>query len=141
MRVTRNKKLLTWTYEQYFADCCNFGKALIALNITPHRSVNIIGFNAPEWSITFYGSIFGNCLPVGIYTTNGPEACHYVASHSEAEVVVVENQEHLKKFLQIWQDLPLLKYVVVYNDKLPENIPAQYKSKVKNKINAKNFGK
>jgi long-chain-fatty-acid--CoA ligase ACSBG len=59
--------------------------------MTKMRSVNIIGFNSPEWIIAFYGSIFGRFLPVGIYTTNGPEACHYVSENSEAEIVVVEN--------------------------------------------------
>jgi len=49
--------------------------------------------------ISFYGSIFGYYLPVGIYTTNGPDACEYVAKHSDSEVVVVENREHLYKFL------------------------------------------
>ena len=53
--------------------------------------MNIIGFNAPEWSISFYGSITANILPVGIYTTNTPEACYYISNHSEAEVLIAEN--------------------------------------------------
>jgi long-chain-fatty-acid--CoA ligase ACSBG len=47
------------------------------------------------------GSIFGFFLPVGVYTTNGPDACKYVAEHSDAEVVVLESKEHLKKYLQV----------------------------------------
>lgn len=74
----------------------------MALGITEQRSVNIIGFNAPEWHISFYGSIFGNFLPIGVYTTNGPEACHYLCEHSDCEVAVVENREQLKKYLKIW---------------------------------------
>jgi long-chain-fatty-acid--CoA ligase ACSBG len=89
-----------------------------------------LGFNAPEWNISFYGSIFGNFLPVGVYTTNGPEACQYVSSHSDAEVVVVENKEHLEKYLKVWDELPLLKYVIVYDDKIPENLPEKFKGKV-----------
>lgn len=97
-----------------------FAAALLSLEITEFRSVNILGFNSPEWFISFYGSIFGYYLPVGIYTTNGPEACQYVTSHSDCEVVVLENRTHLEKYLKVWNDLPNLKYVVVYDD---ANIP------------------
>lgn len=45
--------------------------------------------------IAFYGSIFGFYLPVGIYTTNQPEACHYISEHSDCEAVVLENKEQL----------------------------------------------
>ena len=37
-----------------------------------------------------------------------------LSSHSEAELVVVENQEILDKYFLIWKDLPQLKYAVVY---------------------------
>ena len=63
------------------------------------RAVNIIGFNSPEWLIAFMGSVLGFFMPVGVYTTNRADACQYVAEHSDAEVVVVENAEHLEKYL------------------------------------------
>jgi long-chain-fatty-acid--CoA ligase ACSBG len=47
------------------------------------------------------GSILGFYMPVGVYTTNGAEACHYVAEHSDAEVIVVENNTHLDKYLAV----------------------------------------
>lgn len=58
-----------------------------------YASVNILGFNAPEWMIAYYGSIFSFNLPVGIYTTNQAEACFYISDHSDCELVVVENEE------------------------------------------------
>lgn len=101
-----------------------FGRSLIALGITPFRSVNIIGFNSPEWVISFYGSIFGFYLPVGVYSTNGPDACQYIAENSDCEVVIVENQSHLDKYIKVLHRLPLIKYIVVYNgtiQKVPTN--------------------
>lgn len=128
--VKRNNKWLTWTYANYYIDCCNFAKAMISLGLTPYSSVNILGFNAPEWVIAFYGSIFGNYLPVGLYTTNNPEACKYVTLHSEAELIVVEDKIQLKKYLKIWKDLPKVRYILIYNDVLPKDLPAEYKDKV-----------
>jgi len=79
------------TYSELKINVRNFGKALIKLNITPMKALNIIGFNSSAWFITFYGAIFAKVLPVGVYSTNGPEACKYIAEHSEAEMIVVEN--------------------------------------------------
>ena len=40
-------------------------------------------------------------LPTGIYTTNGPEACHFVANSSQANIIVVENAKQLDKILKV----------------------------------------
>lgn len=40
-------------------------------------------------------------IMTGIYATNSPEACHYVASNSRANIIVVENQTQLDKISQV----------------------------------------
>ena len=60
---------VTKTYQQYEEDATKFAKSLIYLGLTELSAVNIIGWNAPEWNIAFWGSILGRYLPVGIYTT------------------------------------------------------------------------
>ena len=54
-----------------------------------------------------------------IYTTNGPEACAYIAEHSKSSVVVVENEKHLAKFIQVKAEgkCPTVKALVVYKAK------------------------
>ena len=44
-----------------------------------------------------------NCrgIAAGIYTTNSPEACQFVADDCKANVLVVENQKQLDKILQV----------------------------------------
>jgi hypothetical protein len=53
-------------------------------------------------------------LSTGIYATNSPEMCHLIASAAECNIIVVENNHQLKKILQIWDRLPLLRAVVQY---------------------------
>jgi long-chain-fatty-acid--CoA ligase ACSBG len=57
---------------------------------------------------------------VGIYATNNPEACKYVALNATCNVIVVENNQQLKKILQIWEELPALKAVVQYTGEVAE---------------------
>jgi len=130
MRVKRNKKWVHWTFTKYFEDVCNYAKGMIAIGATGYSSVNIVGFNSPEWFIAFYGSIFGNYLPVGIYATNGADACKYVTEHSDAEVVVVDNKTQLNKYLKVWSQLPKLKYVLIYNEPVPADLPPERKGQV-----------
>ncbi|CAK78507.1 unnamed protein product (macronuclear) [Paramecium tetraurelia] len=125
LSVKRNKIWQTLSYGAYYSAVLDFASALIELNITELSAVNIIGFNAPEWNIAFMGSIHAHNLPVGIYTTNNPEACLYVSEHSECELLVADTREQLQKYLSIWDRLPKLKAVVLYNDNLDhiKNIP------------------
>ncbi|XP_040010736.1 long-chain-fatty-acid--CoA ligase ACSBG2-like isoform X4 [Xiphias gladius] len=65
-------------------------------------------------------------LATGIYTTNSPEACQYVAANCEANVLVVENQKQLEKILQVKDQLPHLKAIVQYKGELLQKAPFLY---------------
>ena len=81
----------TWTWTQLAHDVSTFSKACMKVGAEQRAGVNILGFNSPEWYIAYLGAICANYIAAGVYTTNGTEACTYVAEHSEAEVIVVEN--------------------------------------------------
>merc|ERR1712123_523752 len=57
-------------------------KAFIKLGLKPQHSVNILGFNAPEWHISAVATVIAGGLTAGIYTTNSIDATRYVAEHS-----------------------------------------------------------
>ena len=130
VKVKRDGQWKGWTYEEFYNDVKSFANGLISLGINNYKALNIIGFNDPAWFMTFFGCIFANVLPVGVYTTNGPEACQYIAEHSEAEIVIVENKSHLVKYLKEWDKLPKLKYIAIYNDTVPADLPANRKGQV-----------
>ena len=114
LRYKENNNWKVWTYEDYYNDAKKFASSLVALGIQSTTCTNIIGFNSPQWVIGFAGSLFASCIPVGVYTTNNPEACEYIAQHSEAELILVQNEIQLKKYLQIWHKCPKIKAIVVY---------------------------
>lgn len=70
MQVERKGVYVRWTWEEYYKDCMGFAKAVTHLGVSKKGSVNIAGFNAPEWAVAFFGAIFANMVPCGIYTTN-----------------------------------------------------------------------
>jgi long-chain-fatty-acid--CoA ligase ACSBG len=123
MLVERDKKVVTWTWNQYYADALAFAKSCSKLKVAERSSVSIMGFNSPEWAISFTGGIMHNLVATGIYSTNTPEACIYQVEHADSEVIVVETVEMLNRFLKHGKErLGKVKAFVVYGDK---TIPAE----------------
>eukprot|EP01094_Clydonella_sp_ATCC50884_P019261 TRINITY_DN3725_c0_g1_i1.p1 TRINITY_DN3725_c0_g1~~TRINITY_DN3725_c0_g1_i1.p1 ORF type:complete len:702 (+),score=264.25 TRINITY_DN3725_c0_g1_i1:35-2107(+) len=103
------------TYREYYESSRTFAKACIASGLARSAGVAILGSNSPFWALANMGAIFAGGIPAGIYTTNGPEACHYIVHHCEAAVAVVENDAQAQKILQVRDRLPALRTVVVWD--------------------------
>lgn len=105
---------LLWTYSQYLEEVELVARGFIALGLVPHHSVCILGYNAPEWVISNLAAVHARGFAAGIYQTNNPKACRYVAHHSRANIIVVEDDHQLQKILSVKAQLPHLKAVVQY---------------------------
>lgn len=107
----------TKTWGEYRDDVHVAARALIALGLEPGRGVAIIGFNSVQWFEANVAAIYAGGRPTGIYTTNSPEQCQYVASHCEAQVVFCEDAAQLAKFMEVRDQLPDVKaYVLMRGD-------------------------
>jgi long-chain-fatty-acid--CoA ligase ACSBG len=56
-----------------------------------------------------------------VYTTNEASACQYVAEHSEARLVVLEDQKQLDKYLTFRDKLPNLAAIIMWADSVPSS--------------------
>jgi len=114
LSVKRNNETVTWTYKEYEADIRSAAKAFIKLGLKRFHGVGILGFNAPEWHISCVACILAGGLSAGIYTTNSVDATRYVAEHSRANIMVVEDEEQLAKIEAVYDRLPELQTVIQY---------------------------
>lgn len=113
MKVKRDGRWKTTTWREYRDQTRLVARGFIALGLEPGKGVSIIGYNCPQWFLADVGAIYAGGVPAGIYTTNSPEQCHYIAEHCEAQIAVVENEEQLAKFKEIRDKLPDLKAIVM----------------------------
>lgn len=120
LAVKRNGVWKKWTYKQYYEEAIQAAKSFIKLGLEPYHGMGILGFNAPEWYISYIGAIFAGGKATGIYTTNTPEACEYVLSDCQANIIVVENHAQLQKIIKVWEKLPHLKAIIQYADEVAE---------------------
>ena len=120
--VERGGNWISWTWNHYQKEVIAFAKALINLGIEPYKTVNILGFNSPEWFAAYFGSIYACVIPTGIYLTNNSETCTYIAEHSEAGLLVLDSLDQYNKYVKDLNKLKNLKAVVFYCDLTEEQM-------------------
>ncbi len=113
MRVKDGGEWRTTTWKEYRDQAWLAARGFLRLGLAPGQGVAIMGFNRPEWFLADIGAIAAGGIPAGIYTTNTPDQCQYIADHAEAAVAVVENAQYLEVFQQIRDRLPHLKAIVL----------------------------
>ena len=86
----KNDKWVFSTYLELYNMVKLLASALITRGVTERSAVAILGyfiffflflkkrFNHPVWLIGYHAAVFANCVNVGIYITNAPDACQYV---------------------------------------------------------------
>jgi long-subunit acyl-CoA synthetase (AMP-forming) len=112
----RRKRAGSWepiTWAEYREAVRLAARGLAALGVGPGTGVAIMGFSRPEWYVADIATMAAGGLPAGVYTTNTPEQCHYIAEHAEAVVAIVENPEYLQRFLAVRGRLPRLQAIVL----------------------------
>ncbi len=101
------------TWRQFADQIRAAGRALIALGFQAGDKVAILGFNKPEWVIFNHAAMAAGGAAAGIYTTCSPDEVQYIVHHSEAKLVLVEDEGQYRKIEQKRGELPLLQHVVM----------------------------
>eukprot|EP00092_Neocalanus_flemingeri_P008766 GFUD01009439.1.p1 GENE.GFUD01009439.1~~GFUD01009439.1.p1 ORF type:complete len:716 (+),score=170.32 GFUD01009439.1:61-2208(+) len=114
LAVKRDGVWVKWTYAEYLENIKTVAKAFIKLGLKRSHAVGILGFNAPEWHISNIAAVVAGGLATGIYSTNSADAVRYVAEHSRANIIVLENEEQLAKVNTCWDKLEHLDAVIQY---------------------------
>ncbi|CAL4081855.1 unnamed protein product, partial [Meganyctiphanes norvegica] len=112
MAVKREGKWKYWTFADYYEESRIVGKAFIKLGLDRFHGVAIMGANSPEWILSSLGCILAGGLSAGVYVTNSPEACRHLADDCKSQIVIVENEECLNKFLAVKDSLPHIKAII-----------------------------
>lgn len=105
------------SWNEYGEEVARAARALVALGFEAGQRSCILGFNRPEWVIFDLATMTTGGAPAGIYTTCSPDEVAYILEHSEAPIVLVEDEAQWKKIEAKRDDLPHLKHVVMMKGK------------------------
>lgn len=117
-RAMREKEYGIWqtyTWAQYLDNVRACAMGLARLGFQRGDRLALIGDNRPEiyWALLAAQCLGG--LPVPLYQDAIATEVQYVLAHSEATVVVAEDQEQVDKILEVKTRLPHVRYVI-YED-------------------------
>ncbi len=104
-------KPVTWGEHQ---DACQeISMSLMALGIKKDDKVNILSWTRLEWIQLDMAAVSIGAVTVGIYHSSLADDCAYLINHSDAVILIVENQDQLGKIIKVRKKLPNLKHIVI----------------------------
>ena len=112
----RHKKLGVWreyTWRDYADQARLVGLGLRSLGVNPGDRVAVHAENRPEWVFADLAAQGIGAVTVGVYPTSPAAEVCYLLEHSEAKVVIAEDEEQLDKTLEVWDQLGDLAHAVV----------------------------
>jgi long-chain acyl-CoA synthetase len=104
-------KQVTWAEHQ--ETCKKISKSLMALGIEKGDKVNILSQTRLEWIQVDMATVSIGAVIIGIYANNLADDCAYIINHSDASVLIVEDQDQLNKIFEVRDNLPNLKHIVI----------------------------
>lgn len=106
-----------YSWREYYEKVKYLSLGLIDLGLQPKDVVCIIGDNEPEWFWGEFATQAAGGITTGIFVDSIPSEVKYIADHSSAKFAIVNDQEQADKFLEIKNELPLLKKVIYWDPK------------------------
>ena len=111
----REKEYGLWeetTYSEYWEMVKTAAMAYRALGVGKGDVVAIHSENRRAWVYADLGAQAAGAVSVGLYPTNPAPEVQYLLEHSEAIVLVAEDQEQVDKALAVKDELPKLRRIV-----------------------------
>jgi len=115
----KDVELESVTWKEFYDQVKTVSKALISLDVKKGDKVNILSYTNYRWVLTDLACMSVGATTVGIYQSNLPKDCQYIIDHSDSVIIFVENQAQLDKLMEIRQNIPDIKKVIMFNDTPP----------------------
>jgi long-chain acyl-CoA synthetase len=108
-----NGRWVDQTWKEGYEEVNEIARGLIALGLPPGGKVSILSFTNHRWILADLGILSAGGVTVPIYQSNTPQECQYILDNSEAELIFVENELQLKKVMQIREQIPRIRKVIL----------------------------
>ncbi len=126
-RHHRNDAWHRLTYQEVFDRVWAVAGGLSRAGLSRGDRAAILSDNRPEWALADYACLCSGVVDVPIYSTLIPSQIRYILDDAGVRLIFVADQEQLEKVLEIRDDLPELRQIVVFDPPagdLPEGVRA-----------------
>ncbi len=105
----------SWTWNQTAAAVREIAGGLMSLGFAPGQTASILSNTVIEWVLADLAVLCCGGISNGIYPTDAASQAHYLCEDSSTVVLFVEDDEQLDKALEVRDQLPLLRKIVVFD--------------------------
>ena len=112
-------KPISW--NQLDAHIDKVARALEILDVKPGDMIAIFSANSVKMIETDFAAYANRAVPVSIYSTSSPQQVKYIVNDARACIVFCDTRERYQLVMDILDDCPHIRHVVVYNDDVDVN--------------------
>lgn len=105
----------SWTWTQTGDAVREVAGGLLHLGFAPHDTASILSNTVIEWVLADLAVLSCGGVANGIYPTDAASQVHYLCEDSGTSILFVEDDEQLDKALEVRDQLPRLKKIVVFD--------------------------
>jgi acyl-CoA synthetase (AMP-forming)/AMP-acid ligase II len=116
----------SFTFEEYRERVDRLSDALIGL-VSPGDRVGILSGNTSEYVEAYYGVPMAGMALTFVNPRLVAREVAYILSNAEVSAVFVQS-EHLHTILEVRDQVPSLRYVIVFGDEVPEGADFAYEA-------------
>ncbi len=104
-----------WTWQETATRVHEIGHGLLSLGFAPGDTASILANTRREWVLADLAVLSCAGVSNGIYPTDAAAQVHFLCQDSGTSVLFVEDDEQLDKALEVRDQLPLLRHIVVFD--------------------------
>jgi long-chain acyl-CoA synthetase len=105
----------TWTWNQTADAVREIAGGLMSLGFEPGQTASILSNTLIEWVLADLAVLSTGGVSNGIYPTDAASQVQYLCEDSRTTLLFVEDDEQLDKALEVRDQLPLLRKIVVFD--------------------------
>ena len=112
----REKEFGIWqsfSWSDYLQNVKDLALGLLSLGVKSGENIAILGDNRPQWLFSELAIQSLGCAAVGIFPDSHLDQVKYIIDHSDAALLIVEDQEQTDKILEIKDQCPKVRTVIV----------------------------
>jgi len=110
----------TRSYGELYDAACALGTAFIELGLQARQHVAIISDNRPEWMLCDAAVLLCGAADVPRAADTTEREISFIVAHSDAVLLVAENNNVLQRALAVRDSLPKVRHIVLIEGELPE---------------------
>ena len=105
----------SWTWNETAQAVREIGAGLISLGFAAGETSAVLANTTIEWVLADLAILSSGGVCNGIYPTDAPAQVQYLCEDSRTTILFVEDDEQLDKALEVKEQLPLLRKIVVFD--------------------------